>query len=72
VPSAKVSVTIDRPVMVTERTFDNLGMPDTSRSMGSVTVRSMSSGACPGSCEITRTCTSCTSGKASMGRFDNA
>ncbi|MNO05910.1 hypothetical protein D3C81_2274770 [compost metagenome] len=63
---------MDKPVMVTERTLVRRGMPAISRSIGKVTERSISSGAWPGNCEMTRTCTSCTSGKASIGKLDNA
>src|SRR5467141_3246537 len=40
--------------------------------MGSVTARSISSGAIPGSCVTICTCTSCTSGNASIGRLSSA
>src|SRR3989442_272506 len=40
--------------------------------MGSVTARSISSGAIPGSCVTICTCTSCTSGNASIGSLSTA
>ena len=59
-------MTTDRPVIDTERSWVMPGTPLISRSMGSEMVRSTSSGAWPGAWVTTCTCTSWTSGKASM------
>ena len=55
--------------MVTERNWVWRGTPLISRSIGRVTVRSISSGAWPMYWVTICTCTSCTSGKASIGRL---
>src|SRR5262249_24748750 len=64
--------TTESPVIETERRLVIRGTPLISRSIGSVTVRSTSSGAWPGTWVTTWTWTSWTSGKASIGRFVTA
>jgi len=63
---------MDRPVIETERSCVCRGTPHISRSIGKVTLRSTSSGACPGYWVTICTCTSCTSGKASIGKLVTA
>jgi hypothetical protein len=62
VPSEKVSVMIDKPNWLSLRMRVMFGVPFSARSSGTVTRRSTSSAALPGSLVMTLTCVLVTSG----------
>src|SRR5690625_3778697 len=68
VPSLKMTVTCERPNLLSERISSSSGSPNMASSTGSVICRSTSSGLSAGASVLIWTCTFVTSGTASIGR----